>query len=209
MDLIGMDFLGPIKPACQATGAKYGLVVVDYFSRLVWTQAYASADQAVVFDMWNDRISLIFGWPYSIYTDNRSHFTGSEIAALFENRGVRLYKAPITHLSSVGLSERTVQLVASQLRKWCRDKGAAATKIWSKALPQVTLNINTRLVRTYGYSPTELMFGFNPKWRQDWAMEPSLSTTVETEDTPGTVYRSHLDHRDETRELALATAATT
>ena len=207
MDLVGMDFFGPVKPACQATGAMYVLVVVDYFSRLVWTQAYASADQAAVFDMWTDRISPIFGWPYSIYTDNGTHFTGSEVEALFENRGVRHYKAPITHPSSVGLAERTVQLVVSQLRKWCREKGPAATRIWSKALPHVTLNINTRLVRTYGYSPTELMFGYNPKWQQDWATEPPLPSTVNTEVIPGTIYRAHLDQRDEIRELGLATAA--
>lgn len=34
-EIIGMDFLGPIKPQC-GTGARYVLVMIDYFSRFVW-----------------------------------------------------------------------------------------------------------------------------------------------------------------------------
>ena len=34
-DMVGMDFVGPITPECTATGWKYILIVVDYFSRFV------------------------------------------------------------------------------------------------------------------------------------------------------------------------------
>ena len=32
MDMIGMDFVGPISPPCKATGYSYILIVIDYFS---------------------------------------------------------------------------------------------------------------------------------------------------------------------------------
>ena len=32
MDMVGMDFIGPINPPCEATGAVYHLLVVNYFS---------------------------------------------------------------------------------------------------------------------------------------------------------------------------------
>ncbi|KAJ5799091.1 uncharacterized protein N7518_001159 [Penicillium psychrosexuale] len=42
LNMIGMDFLGPIKPQCSI-GARYVLVVIDYFSRFIWAWATEGA----------------------------------------------------------------------------------------------------------------------------------------------------------------------
>ena len=34
--MVGMDFLGPITLECEATKAKYVLIIVDYFLRFMW-----------------------------------------------------------------------------------------------------------------------------------------------------------------------------
>ena len=72
MDMLGMDYLGPISPKPES-GYRYILVMVDYFSRHCWARAVmansgAEAVQAIM------NLSRTFGWPKSIYTDNGTHF---------------------------------------------------------------------------------------------------------------------------------------
>jgi hypothetical protein len=35
MDIIGFDYLGPIRPQCEDPNASYILVVVDYFAHFI------------------------------------------------------------------------------------------------------------------------------------------------------------------------------
>lgn len=77
--MVGMDFLGPISPACAATGASYVLIVFDYFLRFVWAHPSASADQAAVYNFWMGTLAPTYGFPQALYIDNGSHFAGSEI----------------------------------------------------------------------------------------------------------------------------------
>ena len=162
--MLGMDFLGPISPRCQATGWAYILIVIDYFSRFVWTKGCESADQAAVHTFWVEVLAPIFGFPEWLYMDNGSHFIGSETVSLFESHGTHISNAPISHPSSVGLVERNVQLVLAQVRQWCEDKGPEAKFIWGRSLPQIQPNINGRLLRIHGFTPGEILLGYSPKW---------------------------------------------
>ena len=144
-----MDFLGPISPRCEATGAAYVLLAIDYFTRFVWVVACANVDQAAVHYFWITIIAPIFGWPHWLYTDNGTHFIGSETVALFESHGTRVIQAPISHPSSVGLIERNVQLVIAQVRRWCAEKGQEAKRIWGRSVHQIMPNINGRLLTFY------------------------------------------------------------
>ena len=51
MDMIGMDFIGPINPPYEATGAVYILLVIDYFSRFVFGVLLQKADQQSTMDV--------------------------------------------------------------------------------------------------------------------------------------------------------------
>ena len=44
IDMIGMDFVGPINPPCSATGYIYILIVVDYYTRFLWAVGTKKAD---------------------------------------------------------------------------------------------------------------------------------------------------------------------
>ena len=76
---------GPDSPTCTATGFRYVLIVIDYFSRFVWVTDCKTADQEHVHYFWINVLAPIFGYPQCVYNDNGSHFTGSEMTALFEN----------------------------------------------------------------------------------------------------------------------------
>lgn len=202
--MVGMDFLGPIKPVCTVTGYKYVLVIVDYFSRFVWAKGCIAADQENVSLYWINEHSPVFGFPRCLYTDNGTHFTGSEVTTLFEGHGTSVITAPITHPSSVGLVERNVQLVSSQLRKWVFQRGPQAKYAWGRSLPEIMPNINGRLVRTHGFTPAEIFFGYNPQYVVT-QREPTVDLTngEGQDEQPGTLLHQWMDLRDENNTLAV------
>lgn len=163
MCLVGMDFLGPISPKCKVTGAKYILVVVDYYSKFTWLFATATADAEVVRTCWL-QIVASFGFPNTIFCDNASYFVGADGTAFFASHGVQIIPAPITHPSSVGQAERTVQLASSQLRRYVIERGKQGRDAWGTAIPQISLNINTRLIRIHGFSPAQILLGYQPEY---------------------------------------------
>ena len=115
--MVGKDWISLIWPPCEVTGWQYILVVVDYFSCFVWARGYKNANQEAVHDFWLNILVPVFGFLLCIFHDNGSHFTGAKITTFFESHGTTQIRAPISHPSSVGLAERNVQLVISQIRK--------------------------------------------------------------------------------------------
>jgi hypothetical protein len=79
MEMIGMNFIGLINPLCEATRAVYILLVVDYFSRLVFGASGQKVNQLLTMQVLVDKIVPVVGWPKSVYTENGTHFIGSAI----------------------------------------------------------------------------------------------------------------------------------
>ena len=109
MDMLGMDFIGPIAPMSNS-GNRYIVILVDYITRYMFAQAVPNATGEAARNLLETVVDLL-GWPLSIYTDNGPHFTGKEFHGLLEERGVRHFPAPKSHLQSVGLAECYVQLL--------------------------------------------------------------------------------------------------
>ena len=82
---------------------------------------------------------------------------------MIENLLTTQIRAPISHTSSVGLVERNVQLVSSQVRKWVLDRGPGAKMNWGRIIPEILPPINGRLIRLHGFTPGEIMLGFVPE----------------------------------------------
>ena len=116
-------------------------------------------------------------WPRSIYSDNGTHFTGGEIQTMFRNFGVTHFHAAISHPSSVGLAERYVQMTVGRLRLKCIDCKDASH--WGLLVRDAILDINTRCIRIHGYTPAEILLGYNPatsrvrqcETAEDWLKE--------------------------------------
>ncbi|RDI83557.1 hypothetical protein Vi05172_g6513 [Venturia inaequalis] len=159
MDLVGMDYVGPMNPIA-VSGAKFILIVVDYFTRFVWAKAVPKADSQATSDFLNE-IAATFGWPMVAYSDNGSHFRKFCTQTLKKN-GTKQIFAPVSHPQSVGLSERYVQAVLAGLRKVLQGDPQRIFK-WDEYLPIVIHNLRLRPVRSLGYSPYKLMLGFEPR----------------------------------------------
>ena len=160
MDMVGMDFIGSINPPCEATGAVYILLVVDYFSRFVLEPCQERADQQSTMRAFVDKVVPILGWPKSVNSDNGSHFAGASIRKMWEDHGVMHFTAAISHPQSVGLSERYVQMVIGRI--WPRCISAGTSKARGLLLKDALIDINVPCIRIQGYKPSEIHLEFNP-----------------------------------------------
>jgi hypothetical protein len=160
MDMLAMDYIGPISPACKGSGARYILVMIDYYSRFVFAQPVACADQATTMAMLLNTVVPVVGWPKTIYSDNGSHFVGEAMQQMLREHGVLHFKAAISHPSSVGLAERYVRMIIGNVRLQCLQAGSA--DYWSHFVRNAVITINTRCVRVHGFTPAEILLGFNP-----------------------------------------------
>jgi hypothetical protein len=122
------------------------------------------ADGPMVVSFLKSEIEKSHGFPKSIYTDNATYFSQGQFQEHLNNHRIKHYPAPKTHPQSVGLSERYVRLVLEGLRKKLKQlsKNDCQITAWSYYLPGITHAINTRVVKTHGFTPSELLLGRNP-----------------------------------------------
>lgn len=164
--MIGIDFVGPISPISKG-GRKYILIAVDYFSRFLFASAVENANGEVVKNFVHRKIARVMGWPRAVYCDNASYFVKGVFADELRKRRVLQFTAPITHPSSVGLAEKYVHLLMTGLRTILHGPGAGersmAIELWDTCVDAVVFAINNRFVRTHGFTPAQLMFGFTPR----------------------------------------------
>ncbi len=111
--------------------------------------------------MFQNHIAPIFGMPATVYSDNGSHFVNKDVRGLFREHGVVHYTGPITSPSSTGLLERAIQEMIGYLRTRSVEKGNTFT--WNADVKDGTFFMNTKSVRIHGYSPSELMLGYEPQ----------------------------------------------
>lgn len=156
-DMVGMDFLGPFTLESDDTGDKYIWVFVDYFSRYIWTDTCVNPNSEwVKFKLAG--IFKTFGAPRAVYSDNGSPFK-LWVSDYLRRLGVKqLFSSP-GHPQSVGLAERSVQLVKRGLVKAVAEEPRFATN-WAGLLPAITHDINTRCMRLKGFTPAELLLGY-------------------------------------------------
>ncbi len=142
--------------------------------------------------------------PYTaaLYTDNGGYFVLPLLKGTYKQHGVAYYTAPITKPSAVGLIERNVQLIMSSLRNCCTAAGT--TYGWTRYLTAAVNAVNTRLVRVHGYSPAELLLGYNPRLLHVSQFAPNARKEWLAAQVPlkPQVYAIHTWTVDEKRERA-------
>ena len=108
-----LDFVGPSLPTSQ--GAKYVLVMVEYFSKWIELIAFPQNSLEVATATFLDRAR--FEAPVEVLTDQGREFLGAFeelcMQALIDHRTTSR-----DHLEADGLAERVVQTVKRGLRKY-------------------------------------------------------------------------------------------
>ncbi|KZF25094.1 hypothetical protein L228DRAFT_274586 [Xylona heveae TC161] len=94
---------------------------------------------------------------------------------------------------------RTVQLIVSQLRaRFLQTRNPA----WSTFVPDIAISINTRLIRIHGFTPTQLMLGYQPTL--DRTLQPATQSTNGSPSQGDALHLAclHQDTQWELQELA-------
>ena len=159
-DCFGTDYIGPITPVAEG-GARFIIIGVDYMSRFLVARAVPEATSANTVSFFQQEVADKFGWPRAVYHDNGSHFK-RHFTTKLEQMGVKQMTAPITHPSSVGLSERYVQLILNCYRAVLQHNPEMIMR-WDSVLKGIVNSINTRMIKVYGFSPAQILFGFEPR----------------------------------------------
>jgi transposase InsO family protein len=212
LDVLGIDYIGPIRPVPQS-GAKYIVIAVDYFTRYLFARAVPTATSANSLEFFKREVVHVFGWPRAIYSDNGSHFTGGIFPETLREMKVKQFFAPVRHPASVGLAERYVQVVLAGLRRALQVAPAAILQ-WDTFLTEVVHAANSRAIRLQGYTPVQLMFGFTPRYadipmtpdeeiRRDILEEEVAAVGIPAEEREARNYHARLANLDELRELAM------
>ena len=118
--IVGIDFLGPIKPA-SPKGNSCILVITDYFSK--WVEAVALPDQRALttVDAFHSTITQRHGPPKVIISDRGSNFTSKLFSAYCEKLHIQHRFTTAYHPASNGETERFNRTLISMLRKILQD----------------------------------------------------------------------------------------
>lgn len=129
--LWGMDIVGPLP--ITAAQKKFLLVVTDYFSKWVETEAYASIKNKDVFKFIWKNIIYWFGIPQTIIADNRPQFNDIAFRTFCSELKIKnLYSTP-HYLHNNGQAKATNKTLLTALKKkleWAKRK-------WVDELPEV------------------------------------------------------------------------
>ena len=148
--LIGMDFIGPLK--VTRAGCKYILNIVCYFSRFQVPFACRSANVEDV--LWALRLLFaMYRTPIAIYCDSGQHFDNLELREFLKLEGVSIDYSPSGSSKSTGMVEVSNKLLEEVLRK---DSSGLD---WDVRLPKTAKSANGRSISYLGISPTGIIFG--------------------------------------------------
>jgi hypothetical protein len=78
----GLDFVGPIKPACKYTGNKYIIITIDYVTKWVEARTLRTNIAIVITKKMYECILTKFGCPLTIVTNEGVHFINNVIKYL-------------------------------------------------------------------------------------------------------------------------------
>lgn len=173
MDLMAIDFMGPISPQ-GPDGERYIIVVVDYATRYCWAFAMTHARGADLVVLLDREIFSTWGFPRGTFSDNASQFSKGDFNGYLKSKAVKVMHPGPGAPSSVGLAENFVKLIKKGLQTRLQDKNLMLHH-WPKFLASTVHNIRTRIPRFMGYSSAQMMFGYNPRWGEEI---PGIEDTV-------------------------------
>ena len=136
-------------PLLLASGNRYILVAMDYFTR--WAEAYAIPNQeaATVTDKLVSNFSLRFSPPEQLHTDQGRQFESALLHEVCRSLGIHKTRTTAYHPQGDGLVERFNRTLLSMLATTAKDHPAT----WETFLPKLYTSIQA----STGYTPFYLM----------------------------------------------------
>ena len=123
-----------------------------------------------------------YGLPRTVRSDNGSHFSSKDLAAVEKMLGIKHAYGCVYHPQSQGKVERMNRTLKEKLAKCCKE----TVLKWPEALPIVLMSLTASVNSSTGFSPHELLTG-----RVMISAEvPALSEEEQPKTSPGEYHES-------------------
>ncbi|GFT98290.1 retrovirus-related Pol polyprotein from transposon 412 [Trichonephila clavipes] len=152
-ECIAFDILGPLPRT--ASGNKYLLVLIDYFTK--WPEVYPIPDQEAptvaeaVVQHWISR----YGVPLQLHSDQGRNFVSAVLKGVCELLGIDKTKTTPLHPKSDGMVERFNRTILNNLSLMVSKN----QQDWDQKVPLFLLAYRSAVHETTGYSPSQMLFG--------------------------------------------------
>lgn len=172
MDLIGLDFVGPLPTT--ASGHRFVVIAVDYFSKWTFTKplVHCTAGETAKFIL-ND-IVYKYGVPKCIISDQGPQFRSALLTSIAKTLGIQKLMSTPYHPEGNGLTERTNATIMRSLKYYVNNH----QNNWDDHLAAVTACYNKTVHSSTGLTPYQVLFGKTPN---DEFKEISSSQTADNE----------------------------
>lgn len=150
-DLWQMDLAEMGNYARENKNFKYILVVIDCFSKFVWTKPIKTKSGEEVMRAIDDILKDSKRTPKNLQSDQGKEFYNAHFKNLMKMHNVNHYST--FSVKKAAIVERVIRTLKEKLYKYFSLNG---TYRWLDILPQITDNYNKRPHRTTGMKPCEI-----------------------------------------------------
>ncbi|MCO5583145.1 hypothetical protein L7F22_037053 [Adiantum nelumboides] len=151
----GIDFVGPITPTAQPSGARYLLVATDYATKWAEVAPTKGCTAATVAKFLYQNIFCRFGCPLEITSDQHTHFVNDLLATMFHKYQIFHRKSCSYYPRANGQAESINKVLLMLLRKTCYLHPTT----WADAVLGTTWAYRTSFKATIKHTPFQLAFG--------------------------------------------------
>lgn len=155
-----IDHLGPF--CLSKNGNSYLLVIVDSFTKFTWLQPVpntCTAHAVATISL----LSRIFGLPTRVISDRGKAFTSREFEDYCKSKQIRHILNAVACPRANGQVERYNRTILQSLIAYTGEDDSE----WEKFVPLVERGINTTINNTTQKSPSQLLYGYTPRFEID------------------------------------------
>lgn len=165
---LAVDYLGPLPASIR--GKKFVAVIVDTFTRFTGAKPLSN-QSSTKFAQYLTEYCRRFGLPEIMLSDNSKTFENVTVRDVMDAFHIKHQMSTPYHSRGNSVVERAIQNIQGKLSLIISN----SPHDWECALPAVVLSLNTKVHKTIGHTPYEMMFG---------RPAPIIQRTVRSLDSP-------------------------
>ena len=161
-DRWAIDLIGPLTKT--PNGNQWIVTAIDYLTGWPVAKALPDAKAETIAKFVHDEITMVYGAPKELLSDNGSNLTGKIMDAYLRLLRTRHRVTTPYHPRTNGKVENFNGFLGTTLTKLCANQPVV---LWDQYLSQALFAIRIRVHATSGHSPYFLLYGRNPRLHGD------------------------------------------